>query len=80
MTILWFILIGFAAGALAKMITPSKEGGGFILTTLLGIAGAVVGGFLGGFFGLTPDSLLGELLFAVGGALVLLWAWNALKK
>lgn len=80
MTILWFILIGFVAGALAKMITPTKEGGGFILTTLLGIAGAVVGGFLGRFFGLTPESLLGELLFAVGGALVLLVAWNALKK
>lgn len=80
MTILWFILIGFVAGAIAKMITPQKENAGFILTTLLGIAGAVLGGFLGGMFGLTPDSLLGELLFAVGGAIILLFAWSALKK
>ena len=44
--LIWLIL-GFAAGYLAKLILPGSDGGGFILTTILGILGAVVGGFLG---------------------------------
>jgi len=80
MTLIWYILVGFAAGALAKLITPQKESAGFLLTTLLGIAGAVVGGFLGGLIGLTPESLIGELITATAGAVVLLWAWHKFKK
>ena len=48
MSILWTILIGFIAGVLAKLITPgSNEPSGFILTTILGIVGAVVASYLG---------------------------------
>ena len=47
--IIWLIL-GFLAGYLAKFIMPGRDGGGVILTTLLGILGAVVGGFLGRYF------------------------------
>lgn len=47
--LIWLIL-GFAAGYLAKLIMPGRDSGGFILTTILGILGAVVGGFMGKYF------------------------------
>ena len=47
--IIWLIL-GFLAGYLAKFILPGRDGGGVILTTILGILGAVVGGFMGRYF------------------------------
>jgi uncharacterized membrane protein YeaQ/YmgE (transglycosylase-associated protein family) len=47
--IIWLIL-GFLAGYLAKVILPGPDRGGFILTTILGILGAVVGGFMGRYF------------------------------
>ena len=48
--IIWLVL-GFLAGYIAKMILPGADGGGLILTTLLGIVGAVVGGVIGTFVG-----------------------------
>lgn len=80
MGLIWTVLVGFAAGALAKYIMPGEEGGGFIMTTLLGIAGAVTGGFLGGMLGIYTDSLIGDLISASLGALVLLFVWNKFKK
>lgn len=76
--IIWIIL-GFVAGYLAKLIMPGPDGGGFILTTILGIVGAFVGGFIGRqFFGGSANindnsgfSLMG-LVFAVLGAIVVL--------
>lgn len=47
--IIWLIL-GFLAGYIAKLILPGRDGGGVILTTILGILGAVVGGFIGKYF------------------------------
>lgn len=80
MSILWIILVGFAAGALAKWITPADEGGGFVLTTLLGIGGAVVGKFVGGLLGFYADSLIGDLTFATLGALLILFVYNRIQK
>ena len=73
--IIW-IVIGFVAGYLAKLIMPGPDGGGFIMTTILGIVGAIVGGFIGRtLFGTTAGddtfSIVG-LIFAVIGALVVL--------
>ena len=73
--IIW-IVIGFIAGYLAKLIMPGPDGGGFILTTILGIVGAIVGGFIGrSVFGTTAGddtfSIVG-LLFAVLGAIIVL--------
>ncbi len=47
--LIWLIL-GFLAGYLAKLILPGPDGGGIVLTTILGILGAVVGGFMGRYF------------------------------
>jgi uncharacterized membrane protein YeaQ/YmgE (transglycosylase-associated protein family) len=52
MGILSWILLGLVAGILAKIIMPGKDGGGFIITIILGIAGAFVGGWVGSFLGL----------------------------
>jgi uncharacterized membrane protein YeaQ/YmgE (transglycosylase-associated protein family) len=75
--IIWIVL-GFVAGYLAKLIMPGPDGGGFILTTILGIVGAFVGGFIGNqFFGGSADinsggfSIMG-LIFAIIGAIVVL--------
>lgn len=50
-SILIWLILGFLAGYIAKMIVPGVDGGGIILTTLLGIVGAVVGGYVGTFVG-----------------------------
>ncbi len=76
--IVWIIL-GFLAGYLAKLIMPGPDGGGFILTTILGIVGAVVGGFIGSLVGYPMvssfDNIGGSIpsfIFSVIGAIVVL--------
>lgn len=75
MGIIGWILLGLLAGAIAKLILPGDDPGGIVVTTLIGIVGAVVGGFiasalgvgeLGNFFD------IGTWLIAIGGALLLL--------
>ena len=77
----WFFL-GFLAGLIAKAIMPGAERGGFILTTLLGIGGALLGGLLATVlgFGDPIDEFfdLSTWAAAVAGALVILFAWNAI--
>ncbi len=82
MDVLSWIVLGFLSGLLAKLIMPGKDPGGFIITTLLGIAGALVGGFLGSLVGLgTTGSLnFGSVLTAVAGALVLLYLYRKIKS
>ena len=76
--IIWIIL-GFLAGYLAKAIMPGPDGGGFILTTILGIVGAVVGGFIGSLFGFPMvssfdniGSSIPSFIFSVIGAIAVL--------
>jgi uncharacterized membrane protein YeaQ/YmgE (transglycosylase-associated protein family) len=76
--IIWLIL-GFLAGYLAKLIMPGPDGGGVIITTILGIVGAVVGGFVGTLFGFgmvssfdNIGSSIPTFLFAIIGAIVVL--------
>ena len=75
MGILSWIVLGFVVGALAKWIMPGPDPGGCIVTTLIGIAGAFVGGFLGSMLGLGPVSSfsIGNILVATGGAILLLF-------
>jgi uncharacterized membrane protein YeaQ/YmgE (transglycosylase-associated protein family) len=72
MNIIWAIIIGFIAGAIAKLIMPGRDPGGFIITTLLGIIGAIVATWIGraaGWYG--PDEAAG-LIAAILGAILLL--------
>ena len=81
MGLLSWLCLGLVAGVLAKVLMPGRDGGGFLLTTLLGIAGAFVGGFLGSLVGVGTVSgfNLGSLATATVGALVLLWAHRRLR-
>jgi uncharacterized membrane protein YeaQ/YmgE (transglycosylase-associated protein family) len=47
MSIIWTLIIGVIAGALAKLLMPGRQGGGILVTMLLGVAGAIVAGFMG---------------------------------
>ncbi|MEM1326376.1 MAG: GlsB/YeaQ/YmgE family stress response membrane protein [Bacteroidota bacterium] len=80
MSFIGWILIGLVAGALAKFIMPGKDPGGWIITILLGIGGAVLGGFLAGMIGIASSGLIGELLIATAGAVLILVIYRYLKK
>lgn len=72
MGILGWILFGLIVGVLAKVVMPGRDPGGVIVTMLLGIAGAVVGGFLGRMLGLYGEGDAAGFLMATIGAVVLL--------
>ena len=72
MNVIWFLIIGALAGFLAGKLTQG-EGFGAIGNLIVGIVGAVLGGFAFGLLGMGPGNLLGELLTAVVGALIFLF-------
>lgn len=82
MGILSWIVLGLIVGVLAKWIMPGKDPGGFIITILIGVAGAFVGGFIGSFlgFGTVTGFSLRSLAIATGGALLLLYVHRLLKR
>ncbi|WP_293330997.1 GlsB/YeaQ/YmgE family stress response membrane protein [Microcoleus sp. CAWBG58] len=86
MGIIAWIVLGLIAGAIAKAIYPGHQGGGFIATTVLGIIGALVGGYLGQtFVGTSAGASFGVLnlpsiAFAVIGAIVVLFIWGLLTQ
>lgn len=70
-----FLLLGLIAGAIAKLIMPGKQSGGWFVTLLLGVAGAMLGGWLGGIiFDVDLESFfsLSTWLLAIGGSLLVL--------
>jgi uncharacterized membrane protein YeaQ/YmgE (transglycosylase-associated protein family) len=81
MGIIWTIIIGFVAGIIAKFITPgSNEPSGFILTVVLGIAGAFLATYLGqaiGWYG--PNDQAG-FIGAIVGAVIVLLIWGAIVR
>ena len=79
MGIIWTIIIGFAIGALAKFIFPGRENMGLVVTTLLGIAGAFVAGFLGQAIGWYQADQPAGLIASVLGALLLLWIYGRMR-
>ena len=74
--IVW-IIIGGIAGALAKLIMPGDDPGGIIVTILLGIAGAFIGGFLAGLIGLGGGGFIWTIILATIGAIILLAIYRA---
>lgn len=77
-----WIVLGLFVGILAKWIMPGKDPGGVIVTILIGIAGAVVGGWIASFigFGKVTGFDLRSMIIAVGGAVLLLAIYRRLKK
>jgi uncharacterized membrane protein YeaQ/YmgE (transglycosylase-associated protein family) len=83
MGIIAWIVLGLLAGAIAKAILPGTQGGGWIITLLLGVVGALLGGFLGsaifgvgleGFFDITT------WLLAIGGAIIVLLIYGLVTR
>lgn len=84
-TIIGYIIIGLLGGAIAKSLMPGEQGGGWVATMLLGIVGALLGGFLGGLLlnvSYTDIFSFKGLIFSVVGALLVLaiQGWMAKKK
>jgi uncharacterized membrane protein YeaQ/YmgE (transglycosylase-associated protein family) len=81
MGIISWIVLGLIVGVLAKWIMPGRDPGGIIVTILIGIAGAVVGGFIASGLGLgtVTGFSLKSIVIAIGGALLLLFAYRKLK-
>ena len=70
--LLGWILFGLVVGVVAKFLMPGRDGGGFIITTILGIVGALLGGFIGQTLGLYgPGDAAGFLMALVGAVIVL---------
>ena len=74
---LWWIIIGGLAGAIAKLIMPGRDPGGIIVTILLGIAGALLAGFLGSMIGWYEPGEGAGFLAAIVGALIILGLYRA---
>lgn len=77
MAVLMWILFGLVVGVIAKLISPGREPGGFAITVLLGIGGALVGGFLSRLVGVAGTATSpGGFLMSILGAVVLLAIYN----
>jgi uncharacterized membrane protein YeaQ/YmgE (transglycosylase-associated protein family) len=83
-TIIAWIVLGLLAGMIAKAIMPGGERVGLILTTVLGVVGALLGGFLAKALGLGDpiDEFfdLSTWIAAVVGALIILWLWSVISR
>jgi len=82
MGVLAWIIFGLIAGALAKFIMPGDDPGGFIVTTIIGIVGAVIGGFIAvqlGWGDVTGFDVR-SFVIAIAGALILLFGYRLLKR
>ena len=80
MQILWTIVIGFLAGVVAKFLMPGRDPGGFIVTTLIGIAGAFVATYLGQAVGWYQAGQGAGFIGAVVGAIILLALYHVFRR
>jgi uncharacterized membrane protein YeaQ/YmgE (transglycosylase-associated protein family) len=80
MHILWTIIIGFLAGLVAKLITPGRDPRGFIVTTVLGIAGAFVATWLGQAIGWYRADEGAGFIGAIVGAVIILAIYHAIRR
>jgi uncharacterized membrane protein YeaQ/YmgE (transglycosylase-associated protein family) len=80
MVIIWTILVGLIVGIIAKFIYPGRQNMGWIMTTVLGIAGAFVATYLGHWLKIYRAGETAGFLGAIVGALILLFVYNFIKK
>lgn len=80
MGILAWILFGLVVGIIAKLLMPGRDPGGFIVTILLGIAGALLGGFLGRAMGWYGDGDAAGWIVSILGAIVLLALYRMMVR
>jgi uncharacterized membrane protein YeaQ/YmgE (transglycosylase-associated protein family) len=80
MAILSWILFGLVVGVIAKLLMPGRDPGGFIVTILLGIAGALVGGFVGRALGFYGENQGAGWLMSILGAIILLALYRMVAR
>jgi uncharacterized membrane protein YeaQ/YmgE (transglycosylase-associated protein family) len=80
MGILAWVLFGLVVGIIAKLLTPGRDPGGFIVTILLGIAGALLGGFLGRAMGFYGSNEQAGWLVSILGAIILLVLYRMIAR
>lgn len=80
MGILSWIVFGLVVGIIAKLVTPGRDPGGFIVTILLGVAGALFGGFIGRAMGFYGSSESAGWLMSIGGAILLLLVYRMVAR
>jgi uncharacterized membrane protein YeaQ/YmgE (transglycosylase-associated protein family) len=78
--ILSWIVFGLIVGVVAKLVMPGRDAGGFIVTVILGIAGALVGGFLGQALGLYAPGQPAGILMSILGAVILLFIYRQVAR
>jgi uncharacterized membrane protein YeaQ/YmgE (transglycosylase-associated protein family) len=80
MSIIWTIVIGFIVGLVARAVMPGEQKLGFVLTTVLGVAGALVAGYLGQAIGWYQAGQGAGFIGSVVGALIVLFGYGLLAK
>ncbi|MGW9632124.1 GlsB/YeaQ/YmgE family stress response membrane protein [Agromyces sp. NPDC055520] len=83
MSFLAFLILGLIAGAIAKLILPGKQAGGWFMTLLLGVVGALLGGWIGSaLFNIPMDRFwdLGTWLLAIAGSIIVLLVWGLITR
>jgi uncharacterized membrane protein YeaQ/YmgE (transglycosylase-associated protein family) len=80
MGILWTLLIGLVIGAVAKLLMPGRDPGGFIITILIGIAGSFVGTYIGRALGWYQEGQSAGFIMSVVGAMILLGIYHLVRR
>ena len=78
-----FLVLGLIAGAIAKAILPGRQGGGWLSTLVLGVVGALLGGWIGSLLGLgSVDEFfsIGTWLLAIGGSILVILLWGLITR
>ena len=80
MSFIWMIIVGLVAGLLARAIKPGSDPMGWIMTIVLGIVGAMLGGFVASLIGINADGGFTGLIFSVIGAIILLFLYEMIMN
>lgn len=80
MSFIWMIIVGLVAGLLARAIKPGNNPMGWIMTIVLGIVGAMLGGFVASIIGIDADGGFTGLIFSVIGAIILLFIYEMIMN
>jgi uncharacterized membrane protein YeaQ/YmgE (transglycosylase-associated protein family) len=80
MHILWTLIVGLVVGAIAKLLMPGRDPGGFIVTSLIGVAGSFVAAYLGRALNLYSPGTTPGLIASILGAMLLLFLYRVVKR
>ena len=80
MSIVWMLVVGLIVGAIAKLLMPGRDPGGMFVTIMLGIAGALVAGFLGRSLGWYREGQPAGILASIVGAILLLAVYRLFAR